>query len=484
MNRVIRGMGAGSIFAAAGAFVFAGCGSAHEPLFVDDPSPEAGAASSSVSDGGAAGTPRGESGAATTQGGAAGHHGKAQAGAGNTNDGGAPPAIAGAGGGSGGSAGLGLLGLKVAGTKIVEPDGQSFLLRGLGVGELFNVESYMLNVDTPDVKGLNPSKLRTLLVNAMGDSDTQQFFARWEANLVTQSDVQLWASWGVNSIRLPINYHSLSAARGSYSEDGFKKIDAFVAWCKAAKIYVILDLHAAPGAQNNEQMSDCPDGIARLWTEPDTYQPWTIELWQTIAKRYANIPAVGGYDLFDEPILPKGRTVKDDLRPFYLKLTAAIRAVDTQHILFVEGTNWSSDPGFDELEPAWDTNLVWAFHKYWDKNDAASIKPYLALRERTQRPIWNGETGENDDKWNAAMIALCEQNEIGWNMWTYKKVADTTEPYAIAAPANYGIMKAYLEGGATPSATDARTVMLSLADNAATGKCVYNSGYVHAVFGK
>ncbi len=278
----------------------------------------------------------------------------------------------------------------------------------------------MINVDTLDVKGMGETKLREALVAGMGQAGADKFFATWETNVVAPSDVALWASWGVNTVRLPVNYHMLSTAPDTYIESGFQKIDAFVAMCKAHGIYVIVDLHAAPGAQNCEQMSDSPDGVARLWKEPTTYRKWTIDLWQTIASRYRNETAVGGYDIFDEPYDTESSgafsTGISTLRKMYLDITAAIRAVDPHHVLFFEGTNWSSDDGsthgFAGLDPAWDPQMAWSFHKYWDANTTSAIQPYLDLRKNTNRPVWNGETGEdNTTGWSGAMIKLLEANK-------------------------------------------------------------------------
>lgn len=414
-------------------------------------------------------------------------------------------------GGEGGAAGP-WAGLRVVGTGFVDGTGAEFIPRGLGIGEWHNIESYMIDIqENSDSPGMGETELRNALAKAMGDAGAAAFFALWEANIVTASDVQLWASWGVNSIRLPINYHAISTADGAYIESGFQVIDQFVGWCKANGIYVILDLHAAPGSQNCEEMSDTPDGVAHLWTQAADYRQWTIDLWQTIAKRYAGETGVGGYDLFDEPYdvessgsfsTATGGTAT--LKQMYLDLTAAIRAVDPNHVLFFEGTNWSSadgttsGDGFAGLTPAWDPQMAYAFHKYWDDNTTAAIQPYLDLRTTANRPVWNGETGENTYAWNTAMIALLEANKIGWNMWTYKKNdapsdyagpnggsgTDRTQAYGIVEPPNYSTMTAYLLGGAMPSQSDANTIMMAFAANAATSKCVYNADYVKSVFNK
>jgi endoglucanase len=397
-------------------------------------------------------------------------------------------------GSTGTDSGSAWTGLRVSGVGFVDGDGQEFLPRGLGIGEWLNIESYMLGLNlSSDSPGMGQTKLRNALVKAMGQTGADQFFATWQANIVTEGDVAEWASWGVNSVRLPINYHAISSGPGAYIEDGFAVIDRFVGWCKANHIYVILDLHAAPGAQNCEEMGDTPDGIAHLWKEPASFRQWTIDLWQTIARRYRDEPAVGGYDILDEPydIESSGDFSSGigTLRQFYVDITAAIRAVDPNHILFFEGTKWStidgSTNGFSGLAPAWDPQMAWAFHKYWDANTEAAIQGYLDLRATTNRPVWNGETGEDQTSgWSGAMIALLEAHKIGWNMWTYKKVANSANFYSINPPPGWSTMTTYLSGGAMPSQADANTIMLALAANAASSKCVLQKAWLKQIFNK
>jgi aryl-phospho-beta-D-glucosidase BglC (GH1 family) len=354
--------------------------------------------------------------------------------------------------------------------------------------------------------GMGQTELRSALVKAMGQAGADSFFTTWDASIVTADDVAEWAAWGVNSVRLPMNYHDLSTADGVYMEAGFQVMDTFIGWCKANKIYVILDLHAAPGAQNCEEMSDSPDGIAHLWTEPAKYRQWTIDLWQTIAKRYANEPTVMGFDLFDEPYDNEndgsftGGTAAV-LLPMYQDLTKAIRAVDPHHILFFEGANWSTGNGFSGLEPAaQDPQSAWSFHEYlgFTSNTnftQADLQPYLDVRTKTGRPMWHGETGEHSYAWFTSTIALDEQNKMGWNLWTYKKAndksndydptgTDPTQAYSINEPTNYGAMQTYLQGGAAPAQADANTIMMAFAANAATKACQYNAGWVKAVWNK
>ena len=379
-------------------------------------------------------------------------------------------------------------GLKVSGQNIVDASGKNFVLKGFGVGEWTNTEAYML--EWPDGNGkylwyYGYTRIHSRLDSLMGPKAAAQYWRTWNANVVTEADVAKWQSWGANAVRMSINYHWLSPADGVYLESGWRWIDQFVAWCKAHHIHVILCMHAAPGAQNPELMSDTTDGKPHLWTQPAIYQPWTIHLWKAIAERYADEPAVAGYDLLDEPLLSESHPVEGGatVRAFYVKATEAIRSVDANHIIFACGTSWCGSPaGVRAILPPWDKNMVLVFHKYWDSNNLASIQGYLKIRSEHNIPLWNGETGENGNAWAKGMAALLSKHNIGWSWWTYKKVNNNTNPCSIPQPPHYDQILDYVRGGAKPSQSEADAIMLRLANNAATENCTWNNGLVEALF--
>jgi hypothetical protein len=371
--------------------------------------------------------------------------------------------------------------LHARGPDIVDGLGRVVMLRGFGLGEWLNIESYFIQFPGNDVGSATApvwshSAIRNRLGELMGVANADEFYRRWTANIITEDDVAQYAGWGVNSIRVSINYHWLSSAPGVYLDDGFRRLDDLVHWASKYGVYIIPVMHAAPGGQGNELMADVADGNPRLFTEPDTYQPWTIDLWKTIAARYANEEWVGGYDLFDEPLPPSGSN--SDVLPLYRSITAAIREVDPNHMIIVEGVAWAQD--YSGLEMPWDDNLAYSFHKYWDTNNLASLSPFLDLRMQANRPVWNGETGENSNQWDHDMVALCEGNQIGWSMWTTKKLNQDTNPYTIRTPANYSRLLDAI-GGSSISQQDATAIMFELADNAATSRCTKNTAFITAL---
>ena len=137
------------------------------------------------------------------------------------------------------------------------------------------------------------------------------------------------------------------------------------------------------GAQSAGPIADS-DGVARFWTEKETYWPMTILIWEELARRYKDETIIIGYDIINEPVTPTGYGARD-LREFYDQIVPAIRAIDTNHILFIEGNYWATT--FDELYPPFDNNMVYAFHKYWNETDQGTIQYLLNMRNDHNTPL-------------------------------------------------------------------------------------------------
>src|SRR3546814_675510 len=296
--------------------------------------------------------------------------------------------------------------LKVDGTRIVDDSGEPIVLRGMGLGGWMLQEGYMLQLGEIGQQ----HRIRARLVELVGKKRTADFYRAWLDNHTTEADIAAMATWGFNSVRLPIHFDQLTlpadreAAPGedTWLEEGFRRIDRLLAWSKANRIYLILDLHAAPGGQGNDlAISDRDPAKPSLWESAEN-QRKTVALWEKLATRYRDEPWIGGYDLINEPnwsfATPGEGNGCDETKNkavwgLQQRITAEIRAVDKKHVVIVEGNCWGNN--YQGLPPAWDANMVLSFHKYWNRNDAASIADMVKLRDSYGRPIWLGESGEN-----------------------------------------------------------------------------------------
>jgi endoglucanase len=401
--------------------------------------------------------------------------------------------------------------LRARGKDIVDEAGNVVVLRGFGLGGWLVPEGYMLG--NPGAKD-SPRGIRAAIEAKIGSAKARAFFASYEQNYVSQADIQAITKWGFNSVRLPLNANSLlpnagqpKAAPYLYDEAAFKPIDNLVSWCRAAGLYVILDLHAAPGAQNAHNIADS-DGQARLWTEPEIYWPRTIDLWLKLAARYRDEPLVIGYDLLNEPMLPGaeiGTTSQSNgpwalhdnkpLRELYIAITRALRATGDRKIVFPEAGFWAMN--FKDLLPAWDDNLVYSFHfyppptsqKFFEGTDsAASFGPLFEANV----PLWMGETGEWRQDWLKTRADWLADNEravaflrsanqghaISWSWWTTKKFERETQPWSCHFPTEYSSL---LEHWDSASSSDAELALMKFARALSTPECTYHADLIGAL---
>ncbi|MBU2492916.1 MAG: cellulase family glycosylhydrolase [Bacteroidetes bacterium] len=367
--------------------------------------------------------------------------------------------------------------LKTQNTKIVNGNGEEVLLRGIGLGGWLLQEGYMIKTSA---FANAEHQIRKNIENLIGAAKTDEFYSKYHENFITREDIDSIASWGFNSIRLPMHYNKLTPEDQPYvyTEEGFLTIDTLLSWCKANEIYLILDLHAAPGGQSDEPISDYDPSKPSLW-ESDLNKQRTVDLWKKLAQRYVDEEWIGGYDLINEPKWNLGAN-NEPLRELYIQITDAIRDIDTNHIIFIEG-NWFAT-NFTGLTPPWDNNMCYSFHKYWNENSQASIQGYLNLRNYNV-PLWNGESGENSNQWFAESIKLMEDNNVGWAWWTHKKIDNIAGPLSAVKLPQYQQLLDYWSGtGSKPSESFAYAALLAQADKLKISQCEFHPDMIDAMF--
>jgi endoglucanase len=384
--------------------------------------------------------------------------------------------------------------LKAQGRLIVNENGEKVILRGMGLGGWMLQESYMLKLGP-----VGPQhRIRQRIEELIGKEKTAAFYDGWLASYTRKIDIDSMASWGFNSVRLPMHYrlYTLSveeeavAGRNTWLEKGFALTDSLVAWCKANHMYLILDLHAAPGGQGHDyNISDRDSTKPSLWDSKANQQKM-IALWRRLAERYANEPNIGGYDIINEPNWgfedARDRNgVKETknvpLRKLMMAITAAIRSVDKKHIIIIEGNGWGNN--YRGVLPPWDDNLVLSFHKYWTPNTDSAISGVLALREKYNIPLWLGESGENNNTWYRECIHLVERHDIGWAWWPLKKIG-TNNPLEVRMTPEYQRVVDYLTGkGPRPTAQEAEQALNGLLQNVRLENTVYHKEVTDATAG-
>ena len=309
--------------------------------------------------------------------------------------------------------------LTVQGEKIITASGNEVLLRGTNIGGWLVQESWMSPTNAQcQLEAMDVLDLR------FGRDKRKELMALYDDHFITETDLDFLKDMGITVLRLPFWYRTLADEQGALLPDAFSRMDRFVTQCKKRGLYVILDLHGAPGSQNGKDHSGDVSG-ANLF-ESKVYMDQTVALWETVAAHYKDNPAIAMYDLLNEPLGQEGATTRTQW-DFYDRLYKAIRAVDANHIITLESC-WEAANLPHPKEYGWQ-NVVYQYHAYkWGAdNDAAMQTAFakakiLSIQKANYGvPTLIGEftVFQNIKAWDQVLAAY---NEAGfhWTTWSYK----------------------------------------------------------------
>lgn len=251
-----------------------------------------------------------------------------------------------------------------------------------------------------------------------------------------ESSYEDMASMGFNCTRFYLSYELFEDDDNpyKYKEEGFKWLDKNIKWAKKHGIGMILNMHVLQGGYQSQG-----EGLA-LWTDEEN-QKRLIALWAEIAKRYADEPAVIGYGIINEPIVPSVGTVEesvDQCRDLMQRITDAIREYDKNHIIFaervcaVQDSSGNSDWGISIPMLQFlldDDNVAYEFHCYsphafthqdmdW-ANTAGNVKTYPSDELMASNYI--------DDWVNCSSSKKVAELENGWVEYETPLVSRTDE---------------------------------------------------------
>jgi len=340
--------------------------------------------------------------------------------------------------------------LRADGDRITDGKGHDVLLRGVNVNQL--VDFYQPRADVPATRPL------------------------------TEDDFAGMAEYGFDVVRLGISWSTLEPSRGALDADYLEQIDRAVEWAKDHGIRTVIDLHQdgwsnAPTAEGTvcrsgtdpmwgydgaPEWATITDGAPRcaftgrdispagdrafqhFWFDTDGIQTALVRTWGELAGRYADEPAVAGFDLMNEPGFGETAPVTTSLLlgRYYDRAIQAIREAGAPQIVFVEPSILWSGLGFDSGPAAAftdDANIVFSPHLYaesitMDRSlglpTIVGIARQLDLAARVANaygvPLWSGEYGYWGDEESIAdrigRYADAEDaHRLGSAYWVWKQ---------------------------------------------------------------
>ena len=309
---------------------------------------------------------------------------------------------------------------------------------------------------------------------------------------ITESDVKTIKKWGFNTIRLPVDYFFFQEDNISpeYREDRLAYIDRFLEWASKEQIFVILDLHKAPGCSFYLEEVQYNDA----WNKNSLNHQLFLKIWDMLSKRYRNQKNII-YEIVNEPVLIKSQLWMDLAE----EIIKTIRSNDTEHYIVVESNLWGFTLTFNQMKKFDDDKIIYSFHYYqpilvthqmaewipvykyksyvkyydypvsisgiktlkenivgeeplfsiqleneeqkWNKNTLEAVmKNVLDFKNKYSVPILCGEFGcivkarpETRKKWISDLMSIFKKHKISYTYWSYKNMDfglyDFTELY-------------------------------------------------------
>jgi hypothetical protein len=375
--------------------------------------------------------------------------------------------------------------MRAEGKNIVDINGNNFISRSIGTGNWMIQEGYMMK--STDA-GINTQwQFTEKLIETIGQERTDSFYNVWLSNHFTRADVDSMKAWGFNAVRPALHYKLFTlpiedepvAGKNTWLDKGFVMVDSLIKWCADNEMYVFLDMHGTPGGQGtNMDISDYNPAKDALWENQENKDK-LIALWKKLAERYKDEKWVGGYDLINETNWSFTESGNKPLWDLFIDITEAIREVDQNHIIILEGNGFAND--YNGLPALWDDNMVLSFHKYWSYNDENSLDWMINLRDQRNVPLWLGESGENSNTWFTQLISLAENKNIGWSWWPVKK-GGINNVMEVTVNDDYTKLLDFWKNG-TPAMTadEAFQAVLTFADNHKIENCFIHYDVIDAM---
>lgn len=222
------------------------------------------------------------------------------------------------------------------GDSIVNDKGQTVVLHGCNLGNWLLNEMWMMDMARTGEPG-DQWLMEELLQQRFGASEKDRLLDVFRENWIRPRDFRILKTWKFNVARLPFNYTLLQddATPDQLRPNAFHWLDRAIDMATQAGIYVIVDMHGAPGRQSTDQCTG-RGGQNKLWLPENRKR--AAFLWKKIAERYQNSSTVAAYDLLNEPYGNYGSEPPDSTLVSTMdELIHAIREVDTKHLIFCAG---------------------------------------------------------------------------------------------------------------------------------------------------
>ena len=341
--------------------------------------------------------------------------------------------------------------VQASGRSLYDAQGNRLQLRGINAGQILLQEGWMSPFALEPLRNEDGSYVTDADGNLqypefaeedlraglkanpnLKDYDPEELLRYYYDCFFTEEDFRIiQEELGFNTIRLPFYYLNIlnEDLTLKAEEDAFGYLDWFISQAAERELYIVLDLHGAPGSQNGYEHSGASERVASLWTSEEN-KAATLELWKFVSDHYTRTrPDLGAwiatYDLMNEPTYTFGSGTTRECWDFFDEIYDAIRASGDRHVITMEGC-WDFGALPDPAEYGWE-NVQYEYHWYNWWSDILPYPLFYAYHDLHNIgrdydvPVLIGEFTlfEDREQWNTE-LGLFDDRGYNWTIWNYK----------------------------------------------------------------
>lgn len=174
-------------------------------------------------------------------------------------------------------------------------------------------------------------------------------------NFITENDFKVISDWGLDHVRVPVDYNLIETEDGTYKEDGFEYIQKAIDWSKKYNLNMILDVHKTAGFSFDKNYGE--EGFF----ESEKLQERFYKLWEEFARRYGKFENMLAFELLNEVTDPALSKIWNKIAKICI---GRIRKI-APTIKILVGSYWNNSvSAVKDLDPPFDENIVYNFHCY------------------------------------------------------------------------------------------------------------------------
>ena len=170
---------------------------------------------------------------------------------------------------------------------------------------------------------------------------------------ITEKDFDVIKGWGLDHIRLPIDFELIVDRNGNFKESGFRYIDRVITWCRQRDLNVVINLHRADGYEfiNDEKYGGFFDN--------EILQEKFHEIWANMAARYSGYPDSVAFDLLSDIT---DNAYSEKWNQIVRHCILRIRMAAPMNVIVIGGCKCNSCTVLGDLPDPRDKRIAYTFH--------------------------------------------------------------------------------------------------------------------------